>query len=97
VNSYIIISTQTKTSKEGESGCLLSLAAGILRKVLPAANPDFDHLFGRVASFHVELGGDGFPQREVGLDATGRVLTIAPWRDNLGLILDTEGAFDPSD
>jgi hypothetical protein len=96
VKSYIIINMPTRTSKDGGPGWVISLAAGFLCGVLPAANPDFDHVYDRVVAFHIELDSDGFPEREVGIDANGQVLAIAPWRKNVGLILDTDGTFDPS-
>ena len=94
VNTYIIIPARKSDS---QSGRIANLVAGILSRVLPAANPDFHDIYGRVVTFHVELDSDGSPEREVGLDSSGRVVFIAPWRENLGVILDSyEEPFDAS-
>jgi hypothetical protein len=86
VNTYIVIPAR---KIDGQSGWITDLVAGIVRRVLPAANPDFEHIYERVVAFHVELDSGGSPEREVGLDSSGRVVFIAPWRENLGVILDS--------
>jgi len=86
VNTYIVIPAPKLDS---QSGRVTDLVAGFLRRILPAANPDFHNIYERVVAFHVELDSDGSPEREVGLDSSGRVVFIAPWRENLGVILDS--------
>jgi hypothetical protein len=86
VNTYIVIPARKIDS---QSGWITDLVTGILSRVLPAANPDFGDIYDRVVAFHVELDSDGSPEREVGLDSSGRVVFIAPWRENLGVILDS--------
>lgn len=74
------------------------LFIGFLQKIIPAANPDFEHLYDRVTVWHVEIDAtSGAPQREVGLDATGQVLAIAPWGNNYGFIVDSTGNFEPGE
>jgi hypothetical protein len=94
VNTYIIIPTPKRDS---QSGWITNLVAGLLSRVLPSGNPDFSHLYDQVVVFHVEIDSDGSAEREVGLDASGRVITIAPWRENLGVIVDSDGRFDPAE
>ena len=94
VNTYIIIPARKIDS---QSGWITNLVAGFLRRALPAANPDFHDIYERVVTFHVELDSDGSPERELGLDSSGRIVFIAPWRENLGVILDSYSeTFDSS-
>ena len=92
MNTYIVIPAR---KIDGQSSRVTDLFAGFLRRVLPAANPDFDNIYERVVVFHVELDADGSPERELGIDSSGRVVFIAPWRENLGVILDSYS--DPFD
>ena len=51
---------------------------------IPRANPDNEHLYPKVRSWALELDEQGWPQREVGLDATGKPLFAAPDDRNTG-------------
>jgi len=86
VNTYIIIPAR---KSDEDSGRIAILVADVLHRILPSANPDFDDfIYDRVVAFHVELDSDGSPERELGIDSGGQVVFIAPWRENLGVILD---------
>ena len=53
----------------------------LLRRILPAANPDFEDLFEEVSYWYVEYDTVGkYTNREVGLGEDGSPLTIAPYR-----------------
>jgi hypothetical protein len=43
---------------------------------VPRANPDNELLYPRVRSWALEIDEDGWPQREVGLDSTGKPLFV---------------------
>ena len=86
MKSYIIIPIPKHKVQPSR---IASLFGGLLRRVLPEANPDFHHQIERVTAFHVELDADGSPERELGVDASGQTVFIAPWRENLGVILDS--------
>jgi len=98
VNAYIVVSTPPNAEPSAQPSWIANLAIAVLRRIVPAANPDFpDDLYERVATWHVEIDSlKGEPLREVGLDAEGRVVVIGPWRDNYGVIVDCNGIFDPS-
>ena len=49
-------------------------AARLLRKVVPAANPDFEPLYGGVRLWWVEVDDGGRPQREIGFGSGSDVL-----------------------
>ena len=51
---------------------------------VPRANPDNELLYPEVRSWALEIDGDGWPQREIGLDAVGAPLFRAPDRRNTG-------------
>lgn len=51
---------------------------------VPRANPDHEPLYPRVRFWVLELDDDGWPQRELGLDAAGRPLFGAPDDRNSG-------------
>src|SRR5687767_6283162 len=79
-----------KSSGSQEPGWLVRL----LQRVLPAANPDFERFYDRVAMWHVEIDATtGDPLREIGLDAQQKVLAVGPWRENQGFIVDCGGTF----
>jgi hypothetical protein len=70
----------------------------LLQRVIPAINPDFEHLYDQVVMWHVEIdSATGEPLREVGLDARQRVIAIGPWRDNYGYMVDCGGTFVPAE
>ena len=94
MNAYIVISTPPSAASETKPGLLATLAFGALRRVIPAASPDFEHLYERVLTWHVEIdASSGEPLREVGFDSSGRVVVIGPWRDNYGCIVDSNVTF----
>lgn len=66
-----------------------------LRRALPSANPSCEDLYERVTMFHVEIDAEtGQPLREIGFDADGRSLALAPWNENRGCVVDCGHALD---
>ena len=61
----------------------------VLRAVLPAANPDFEHLYPSVRTWLLELDASGRPAREIGLDAHSEPVVIGPIGTNYGTWSDT--------
>jgi len=55
---------------------------------VPRANPDIEKLYPQVKKWALELTEDGWPQREVGLDARGVVLFRTPNDRNTGFWTD---------
>ena len=97
MNAVIVISTSSSAATD-QPDWLARLGISALRRVLPAANPDFEHLYERVRTWHVEIDSQsGEPLREVGLDSAEHVVVIGPWRDNHGFIVDCNGTFDPAE
>ncbi len=67
----------------------------ILRKLLPQANPTFEHAYQSVTSWWLEIDNAGQVQREIGFDAGERPIAIAPFRQNYGIFTDLEGHPEP--
>ena len=65
------------------------LLVGILTKIIPKANPDFDDKINDVHYWLVECDHEtGTPEREIGLDKEGRVILKMPFKDNYGYWTD---------
>ncbi len=95
MKAYIIISFPLKTSSEGKSGRIANLVSSVLSRIVPVRNPDLEHLYNQVATWHVETDVfTGKPLREIGLNSDGRVVVISPWRNNYGFILDSPVTFN---
>lgn len=62
----------------------------VLKKMLPAANPDYDARIPVVHTWWLEIIDDGTPSREIGLDATGVTLLALPDGRNVGYWTDNQ-------
>lgn len=70
---------------------LKKVLVGILTKVIPKANPDFDDKIDEVQYWLVECDNEtGIPEREIGLDKEGRVIIKMPYKDNYGYWTDND-------
>ena len=62
---------------------------GILTKIIPKGNPDFDDKIDEVQYWLVECDSEtGMLEREIGLDKEGRVIMKMPYQDNSGYWTD---------
>ena len=73
---------------DGEAGPLESILLGMLGRVFPAASEDLSHLWGEVAYWWLEVDDSGLPQREIGFDAAGSPIVLAPVGDKVGFLID---------
>lgn len=60
----------------------------VLLFFVPRANPDVERLYPLVREWALELSEDGWPQREIGLDSSGRPLFATPNERNTGYWTD---------
>ena len=67
----------------------------VLGKVLPQANPDFEHAYQCVTSWWLEIDETGQVQREIAFDVGQCPIAIAPFRQNFGVFTDLEGHPEP--
>jgi len=66
--------------------------------VLPAANPDFECLYGEVKRWWIELDErTRCPTRELGFDENGLPIVAAPWEGNRGVWTDSPVVLDWND
>jgi hypothetical protein len=71
------------------------LAVGlVLKRVLPAANPDFEDTHDDVRKWWVEIDGAGVPQRELGFDTRGEAIRAGPFGRNMGFWTDSNMVFE---
>ena len=63
--------------------------SGVLTKIFPKANPDFDEEIDAVETWFVECDTEtGIVEREVGLDKESRVIVKMPFKENYGYWID---------
>lgn len=72
----------------------LSWFARVLRRLLPAANPDTEPLFHKAERWWVEINEQGLPQREIGFDESGAAVVLAPVGRNFGFIIDSSDKWE---
>jgi hypothetical protein len=81
---------------------LVNSAIGILKKIIPEANPDYEDKIDSVKTWLVEFEEEtNLPNREIGLDSQENVIMIMPddinygyWTDNNLKKEDFENQFD---
>jgi hypothetical protein len=64
-----------------------------LRKLIPAASPDFEGCYPSVSSWWIEVNDAGVPQREIGFDSSGSAVVIGPSEKNFGFWTDSSMTF----
>ena len=65
------------------------LAKDVLESIVPIANPDFEKKIDKVAFWLIEFENDSYyPNREIGLDSSGKTIMIMPWEKNYGYWTD---------
>jgi hypothetical protein len=91
--TYIQFDAPKNDSHSAKDGLIKSslkkALVGILTKIIPKANPDFDDKIDEVQYWLVECDNEtGTPEREIGLDKEGRVILKMPFNDNYGYWTD---------
>ena len=61
----------------------------LLKRIIPAANPDFEQSYPEARIWWVELDDKQVPSREIGFDAEGKPIVLAPFGRNYGFMVDT--------
>ena len=86
--SYLRFAIPHESVGNPNSGILEHIAVYVAKKIVPAANPDFDMLIPSVVEWLVEFNGEEIAWREVGLDATGKAILKMPSKENVGYWVD---------
>ena len=98
-----------KSAQNAQSDGLLKrnikrVISEIFNGVTPKANPDFENKIGLVKKWIIEIDSEtGIPQREIGMDKSGRIIVKMPYQKNYGywtdsnlLFTDLKNEFDTS-
>ena len=67
----------------------MNILAGVLTKIIPKGNPDFDKEIDEVETWQIECDSEtGIVEREIGLDKENRVKVKMPFKENYGYWID---------
>ena len=66
-----------------------SLVERVIRKFIPAANPDIEGLIEKTRYWWLEYDELGAPQREIGFDENKEPVVLAPVGENTGFLVDS--------
>ena len=94
--------SETKSKPNKIRRFLAQSAIGILKKIIPEANPDYEEQIDNVTTWLVEIDNKHrYPNREIGIDENGVVIMTMPdernhgyWTDNNLIQSDFEEHFD---
>ncbi|WP_203142922.1 hypothetical protein [Marinobacter mangrovi] len=81
--NYIEIETDEWRKEES------SLLERVLKRVLPAANPDLETLYKKTKFWWLEFDDEGHPQREIGFDNNRKPIVLGPVGENSGFLTDS--------
>ena len=88
-NTYIKFRYPDSKEKKVPENIGKRLAKVVLESIVPIANPDFDKKIDMVATWLIEFENDSYyPNREIGLDSSGKTIMIMPWEKNYGYWTD---------
>ena len=88
-NTYIKFRYPDSKVKKVPENIGKRLAKVVLESIVPIANPDFEKKIDEVAIWLIEFENDSYyPNREIGLDSSGKTIMIMPWEKNYGYWTD---------
>ena len=88
-NTYIKFRYPDSKVKKVPENIGKRLAKVVLESIVPIANPDFEKIIDKVAFWLIEFENDSYyPNREIGLDSSGKTIMIMPWEKNYGYWTD---------
>jgi len=88
-NTYIKFRYPDSKVKKVPENIGKRLAKVVLESTAPIANPDFEKKIDKVAFWLIEFENDSYyPNREIGLDSSGKTIMIMPWEKNYGYWTD---------
>jgi len=88
-NTYIKFKSSDSVIQKVPGNIGKRLPKVILESIVPIANPDFENKIGEVAFWLIEFENDSYyPNREIGLDSSGKTIMIMPWEKNYGYWTD---------
>jgi len=88
-NTYIKFRYPDSKVKKVPANIGKRLAKVVLESITPITNPDFEKKIDKVAFWLIEFENDSYyPNREIGLDSSGKTIMIMPWEKNYGYWTD---------
>jgi len=88
-NTYIKFKCPDSKVKKVPENIGKRLAKVVLESIAPITNPDFKKKIDKVAFWLIEFENDSYyPNREIGLDSSGKTIMIMPWEKNYGYWTD---------
>ena len=88
-NTYIKFRYPDSKVKKVPENIGKRLAKVVLESIVPIANPDFEKKIDKVVFWLIEFENDSYyPNREIGLDSSGKTIMIMPWEKNYGYWTD---------
>ena len=88
-NTYIKFRYPDSKVKKVPENIGKRLAKVVLESIVPIANPDFEKKIDKVAFWLIEFENNSYyPNREIGLDSSGKTIMIMPWQKNYGYWTD---------
>ena len=88
-NTYIKFRYPDSKVKKVPENIGKRLAKVVLESIVPIANPDFENKIDKVDFWLIEFENDSYyPNREIGLDSSGKTIMIMPWEKNYGYWTD---------
>lgn len=87
---FVMPKNETQPPKDGLiKRIFINILGGILTRIIPKANPDFDEKIDNVETWLVECDTEtGIPEREIGLDKEHRAIVKMPFKENYGYWID---------
>jgi hypothetical protein len=88
---YFKFTVPTHVETGNNSNLLSKLFERIITRIIPKANPDYDHLISEVEIWAIEYDtDDNSVWREIGYDKNGIAIVAMPDNKNYGFWLDTQ-------
>jgi len=88
-NTYIKFRYPDSKVKKVPENIGKRLAKVVLESIAPITNPDFKKKIDKVVFWLIEFENDSYyPNREIGLDSSGKTIMIMPWEKNYGYWTD---------
>lgn len=69
----------------------------LLLFIVPAGNPDLEKYYIDIEHWWLEISDAGEPLREIGFDANGKAIVLAPVEGNFGMLIDASDDWSGSD
>jgi hypothetical protein len=88
-NLYIKFTSPSTLSQKTKETFWQKLIRKTLSLFIPIANPDFESKIDAVSDWLIEFeNGNEYPNREIGLNTSGKPIMVMPWKKNYGYWID---------